>query len=98
MMVLDKDKYIQKVDNLLVQPAYRTIDRDPTNKLKDQLILKFRRIKMETYMDEGMYKTMYPTSCIPPSFMGYQKSTKLVFTSGPLYLAGVLSIMGYPKS
>ena len=47
MVVLDKDRYIEKVENLLVQPAYRTIDRDPTNKLKAQLILKLRRIKRE---------------------------------------------------
>ena len=66
MVVLDKEKYIEEGKNLLAQPAYRTIDRDPTNKLKAQLILKLRRIKRETNMDEGMYKTMYPTSCIPP--------------------------------
>ena len=78
MVVLDKDKCIEKAENLLAQPAYRTIDRDPTNKLKAQLILKLRRIKRETNMDEGMYKTMYPTGCIPLSFMGYQKSIKLV--------------------
>ena len=43
----------------------------------------------ETNMDEGKYKTMYPTSCISQSFMGYQKSTK-VAPLGLLYLAGVL--------
>ena len=64
--------------NLLVQPADSTTDRDPTNKLKVQLILKLRRIKRETNMDAGMYNTMNPTSCILPSFMGYQNSTKLV--------------------
>ena len=93
MVVLDKDKYIEKAENLLAQPAYRTIDRDPTNKLKTQLILKLERIKRETNMDEGMYKTMYPTGCIYPSFMGYQKSTKLVPPSGPLYPL-YLSLMG----
>ena len=54
MVVLDKDTYIENVENLLAQPAYKTIDRDPTNKLKPQLILKLRRIKRETNMDEGM--------------------------------------------
>ena len=45
-------------------------------------------------MDEGTYKTMYPTSCMPPSFMDYQKSIKLVDPLGQLYLVGVQLPMG----
>ena len=75
MVVLDKDKYIDKVNNLLAQPAYRTIDRDPTNKLKAQLILKIRGIKRKTNMNEGIYKSMYPTGCTP-KFYGLTKIHK----------------------
>ena len=32
MVVTDKEDYIKKLESLLVQPAYRTIDRDPTSK------------------------------------------------------------------
>ena len=59
MMVLDSENYIEKAENLLAQPAHRTIDRDPTNKLKAKLIFLLRRIKRETNMDEGMYKPRY---------------------------------------
>ena len=38
MVVIDKEDYIQKAENLLVQPDYRTKDRDPTSKLKAKLI------------------------------------------------------------
>ena len=31
MAVMDRKDYIDKANNLLVQPAYRSIDRDPTN-------------------------------------------------------------------
>ena len=78
MVVTDKEDYIQKAESLLAQPAYRTIDRDPISKLKAKIITTLRRMKRDTNMDEGMYKTMYPTRCIPLSFMGYQKSIKLV--------------------
>ena len=78
MVVLDRENYIEKAENLLPQPAYRTIDRNPTNKLKAKLILMLRRIKRETYMDEDMYKIMYPTGCTPLSSMCYQKSINLV--------------------
>ena len=77
MVVLDRENYIKKAKNLHAQPAYRTIDRDPTNKLKAKLILMLRRIKRETNMDEGMHKAMYPTSCTPPKFYGLPKSIKL---------------------
>ena len=37
MVFLDRKEYIEKVENLLAQPAYRTLDRDPPNKLKENL-------------------------------------------------------------
>ena len=52
--LVDKEDYIQKVHNLLDQPAYKTIDRDPTNRIKAKLIQIFRRIKRETEIDEGI--------------------------------------------
>ena len=38
IVVLDRENYIERAENLPVQPAYRTMDRDPTNKLKAKLI------------------------------------------------------------
>ena len=34
MVVMDMKDYIDRATNLLVQPAYRNIERDSTNKLK----------------------------------------------------------------
>ena len=75
MVVMDRQDYIQKAEELLSQPAYRTIPRDATNKIKAQLITKLRRIKGETNLDEGTYKAMYPTSCIPPKFNGFTQNS-----------------------
>ena len=47
MMVLDKKEYIEKANNLLAQPAYRTIERDPTKKLRAKLITMLRKTKRE---------------------------------------------------
>ena len=77
LAVMDKEDYIRKAEELLEQPAYRTIDRDPANKIKATLITKLRKIKKETRLDEGTYKIMYPIGCVPTSFMGYQKSIKM---------------------
>ena len=43
IVVLDKKDYLEKAKELLVQPAYRTIERDPTNKLKAKLITILRK-------------------------------------------------------
>ena len=78
MVVMDRQEYVEKVEGLLAQPAYRTIAADPTNKLKTRLIQTFKRIKRDTNMGEGMYKAMYPTGCIAPKFYGLPKVHKLV--------------------
>ena len=81
MVVMDREDYVNKVQELLAQPAYRSIPKDPPNKVKVQLITKLRKIKKHTNMDEGMYKAMYPTGCVPPKFYGLPKIHK---TGNPL--------------
>ena len=36
IVVMDKQDYIKKPEALLAQPAYKTIPRDPTHKIKAQ--------------------------------------------------------------
>ena len=66
MVIIDREDYIEKVNNLLAQPAYRRIDRDPTNMLKVKLINILRRIKMESGLEDTIYKSMYPMGCTSP--------------------------------
>ena len=44
MVVMDRKEYVCKVQELLAQPEYRSIHRNPTNKIKAQLITKLRKI------------------------------------------------------
>ena len=81
MVVMDKEDYINKAKELLAQPAYRVIPGDPTNRRKAQLITKLRKINRDNNMDEGTYKAMYPTGCVPPKFYGLPKIHK---TGNPL--------------
>ena len=76
LVVIDQEDYKQKADSLLDQSTYRSIERDPTNKIKAKLIQILRRLKRETEIDEGMYKAMYPTGCIPCKFYGLPKIHK----------------------
>ena len=81
MIIMDKEDYNNKAQELLAQPAYRSIPKDPTNKMKAQLITKLRKIKKETSLDEGTYKAMYPTGCVLPKFYELPKIHK---TGNPL--------------
>ena len=76
MVIMDKDEYNSKDQELLVSPAYKSLPRDPTNKIKAQLITKLRRIKKDSNLDEGTYKAMYPTGCVLPKFYGLPKIHK----------------------
>ena len=73
MVVLDKKKYLEKAEALLAQLAYRTTEKDPANKLKARLIQTLRKIKRDTNMGEGTYRTMYPMGCTTPKFYGLPK-------------------------
>ena len=68
VVVMDRKDSIDKVNNIFAQPAYRTINRDPTNKLKAKLITPLRKIKRETGLEDDIYKHMYPMECTPPKF------------------------------
>ena len=46
-VVLGKEEYKQKAENLLTQSAYKTMEKDPTNKIKEKPIQILRRIKRE---------------------------------------------------
>ena len=79
LVVIDKEDYIQKAESLLTQPAYETIDRDLTYKIKAELITT--QIKKDTNLDEGTYKIMYSPGSLPPKFYGLPKTYK---TGNPL--------------
>ena len=81
MVVMDREEYNSKAQELLNSLAYRSLPRDPTNKIKAQVITKLRKIKKDRDLDEGMYRAMYPTGCVPPKFYGLPKIHK---TGNPL--------------
>ena len=73
MVVMDRQEYINKSNNLLAQPAYRPIPKDPTNKIKAKLISILRKDKKETGLDNTLINTcilrdaMHPNSMAPRS-------------------------------
>ena len=58
MVVMDREEYIQKSEELLHQPNYKILQADPTNKYKNKLISLLNSIKAEGGIDENTYKRL----------------------------------------
>ena len=76
MVVMDRDDYNNKAEEILNQPAYRPLPNDPTNKLKTRLISLLKQIKTEGGMNDATYKRLYPTGAGSPKFYGLPKVHK----------------------
>ena len=73
---MDRQDYINKANSLLNQNTYRSIPRDPTITIKNKLISILKRVKNQTGLDSNIYKSMYPTGCVPPRFYSLPKIHK----------------------
>ena len=60
MVVMDREEYVTKSKGVISPASLQVNSRDPTNKIKAQLITKLRKIKKDNNLDEGTYKAMYP--------------------------------------
>ena len=76
MVIMDRQDYMSKANNLLSQNTYRSIQWDPTNTIKNKLINICKRVKSQTGLNNQTYKSMYPTGCVPPKFYGLPKIHK----------------------
>ena len=76
MVVMDRQDYITKADQLLNQSTYKVITKAPTNTIKNKLINILKSIKSKTGLGTNTYKSMYPTGCVPPKFYGLPKIHK----------------------
>ena len=76
MVIMDRQDYINKANQLLNQSTYRSITKDPTSSIKNKLINILKRVKNQTGLDSNTYQSMYPTGCVPPKFYGLPKTHK----------------------
>ena len=84
MVVMDKEEYIKKSEELLHQSAYKEITTDPTTKYKNRLISLLKAIKADGDIDNTTYKTLYPTEAGSPQILwAAQNTLKQVYLSGP---------------
>ena len=61
LVVMNKEDYIKKAEELLNQPTYRTIPSDPKTKYKNKLANLLKTIKAESGISDAVYRRLYPT-------------------------------------
>ena len=76
MVVVDKEDYMKKAEELLIQGSCKIIPADPTTKQKHTLITLLKSIKEECGINEDTYKRLYPTGAGTPKFYGLPKIHK----------------------
>ena len=76
MVIMDRQDYINKANQLHNQDTYKAITKDPTNTIKNKLINILKNIKTKTGLGTNTYKSIYPTGCVPPKFYGLPKIHK----------------------
>ena len=76
LVVMDKEDYINKSQDLLKEDTYRVIPEDPTNQQKNKLILLLKKIKNEGGISKEKYRNMYPTGAGISKFYGLPKVHK----------------------
>ena len=77
LVVLDKDEYIRKAEELLKEKTYKIVPTDPTNRQKNRLIQILKKIKEEGGMIETTSRKFTQQVLVFQSFMDYQRSTRL---------------------
>ena len=76
LVVMDREEYITKDQELLDQPEYKSIPNDSTMKYKNKLISILKSIKAEGGINEVTYRRLYPTGASSPKFYGLPKVHK----------------------
>ena len=76
LVVLDKEEYTAKSEELLNQPNYRILKTDPTTKHKNKLISLLKSIKAEGGIDDNINRRLYPKGAVPPKYYRLPKVHK----------------------
>ena len=76
-VILDKQDYKEKVDNLLADTStYTKLSRNPTSKFKNKLVNILRDWKRSKSISDQLYWRIYPEGDEPPKFYGTPKIHK----------------------
>ena len=99
MVVMHREDYIDKAKSLIADiTTYKTITKDPTNKLKNKLTQTLRDIKNQGRLSDYNYRKVYTTSAVAPKLYGLPKIHKVVTSLRPIVSSRGSMKYGLPRS
>ena len=98
LVVMDKEQYIKKAEELLNQLTYKTLQNDPTTKYKKKLISLLKNIKTEGGISEALYRRLYPTGAGSAIFYGLPKVDREGIPLRPIVSSTGAATMRHQKS
>ena len=96
VVLLDLDDYVQKAKDLIDQPPFQRVKKDPTKCVEDKINRHLWQLHQQGAIDRCLYNRLHASSCPLPRFYGRLKIHK---PSKPL--RPVISAVGtamYPTS
>jgi len=75
-VVMNKKDYVDKIDILLQDTSYKTLDSNPTTELEDMIQTKCQSIKNMKHFNQAEYDFLVPTHTRTPKFYGLPKIHK----------------------
>ena len=76
LVVMKREDYDKKVEDLLNTTTYITINSDPTTRYKNKLVSLLKTIKTQGGINDALYKKLYPTGAGVPKMYGLPKIHK----------------------
>ena len=99
MVVMDRDDYTDKAQALLADTTtYKTITKDPSNKLKYKLSQMLRDIKNQGGLSDYNYRKVYLSSAVASNFYGLPKIHEVGTPLDPLFPVWGLSHISWSRN
>ena len=76
LVIMKREDYDKKVEDLLNTTTYTTINSDPTTRYKNKLLSLLKTIKTQGGISDALYKKLYPTGAGVPKMYGLPKIHK----------------------
>ena len=76
LVIMKREDYDKKVEDLLNTTTYTTINSDPTTRYKNKLVSLLKTIKTQGGISDALYKKLYPTGAGVPKMYGLPKIHK----------------------
>ena len=90
-VVMNRSEYTEKIEDLLKDPVYRKITKDPTSATERKITRELKKLEQEKHITKTLMNRLKPTASRPPKLYGLPKIHK-----SDVPLRPIVSCIGSP--